>query len=146
MEIWVVGWLISAVVGAIIGNNKGRPAAGAIYGLLLGPLGWIVILIAPDVRPKCPECGGTTVRGAQKCMNCGSHLRPDVARASPMRKPGAMARDRDQEALSGRSSASPVPDLPPQRLPESDEEFFESLGIESETQDGPEGQMPGPNR
>jgi hypothetical protein len=75
MEIWVVGWLISAVVGAIIGSTKGRPTAGGVWGLLLGPIGWIVILIAPDTRPKCPECGGTTVRGARKCQNCGSVLK-----------------------------------------------------------------------
>ena len=76
MEIWVVVWLVSAVVGAIIGNTKGRPTAGALWSMLLGPLGWLVILIAPDVRPKCPECGGPIVRGARKCKNCGSSLSP----------------------------------------------------------------------
>jgi hypothetical protein len=34
--------LVSAAVGAIIGTSKGRPVAGAFYGLLLGPVGWLI--------------------------------------------------------------------------------------------------------
>lgn len=78
MEIWGIAWLISAVVGALIGNTKGRPAAGAVWSLLLGPIGWLVICIAPDVRPKCPDCGGAIVANARKCKNCGTSLVNDA--------------------------------------------------------------------
>lgn len=73
--IYVIAWLLSAIVGAIIGFAKGRPAAGAMWGLLLGPLGWFVLVSVPDTRPKCPECFGAVVVGARKCMHCGSSLK-----------------------------------------------------------------------
>ncbi|MEQ1904623.1 MAG: hypothetical protein ABL888_10585 [Pirellulaceae bacterium] len=74
MEIYIIIWLLWAVVGAIIGNAKARPAAGAILGLLLGPIGWLLMMVALDNRPKCPECGGRAVQGARKCIHCGSIL------------------------------------------------------------------------
>lgn len=65
---------LGAVVGGLIGNIKGRPLAGAIWGFFLGPIGWVVILVAPDIRPTCPECRGVVVDGARKCQNCGTVL------------------------------------------------------------------------
>jgi hypothetical protein len=72
--LYVICWLLTAVVGAIIGNIKGRPSAGAFWGLLLGPLGWILMVCVPDQRPRCPECLGTVLTGAHKCKHCGSTL------------------------------------------------------------------------
>jgi hypothetical protein len=62
------------VVGYFIGKTKGRPGSGIIWAMVLGPIGWIVVLISPDLGPKCRECGGAIVRGARKCKNCGSSL------------------------------------------------------------------------
>jgi hypothetical protein len=93
VEVWVVAWLIAAVVGTSIGNAKGRPAANAIWGLLLGPIGWLVILIAPDVRPKCPDCGGSIVANARKCKNYGTLLVNDApATLGLARDPQELAR------------------------------------------------------
>lgn len=39
----------SAVVGSLIGMLKGRPAAGFFFGLLLGPIGWLVIAVRPNL-------------------------------------------------------------------------------------------------
>jgi predicted amidophosphoribosyltransferase len=72
----ILCWFAAAVVGGMIGAAKGRAFAGAIWGILLGPLGWLVIAVAPDQRPKCPECGGDVVRGANRCKNCGHRLKP----------------------------------------------------------------------
>ncbi len=72
--IYFILWLCSAGVGALIGNAKGNPAAGAFWGFLLGPLGWLVIASVPDDRPRCPECLSTLVEGARKCKHCGSSL------------------------------------------------------------------------
>jgi hypothetical protein len=77
--IWCV---LGALVGAAIGNSKGRAAAGAAWGIFLGPIGWLIIAIAPDTRLKCPECGGVIVKGARKCKNCGSDLPAPAAKKS----------------------------------------------------------------
>jgi hypothetical protein len=65
---------LGALVGAAIGSSKGRAFAGAAWGIFLGPIGWLIIALAPDTRLKCPECGGAIVKGARKCKNCGSDL------------------------------------------------------------------------
>jgi hypothetical protein len=72
---WLLFWaIVGAAVGQAIGRSKGRPEAGLWWGLLLGVIGWIVVAIGPDLRPKCPECGGTVVAGARRCKNCGSDI------------------------------------------------------------------------
>lgn len=76
--LWVVLWvIIGGLVGHAIGKGKGREEAGAIWGALLGVIGWIVIAAGPDYRTKCPECGGVIVEGARKCKNCGLEL-PEI--------------------------------------------------------------------
>ena len=72
MEI-VVLWLVMALIGALIGQNKGRPVEGFFAGLLLGPLG-LIFIIARSARWKCPECGGAIEKGVRKCRHCGSEL------------------------------------------------------------------------
>ena len=91
-------WLAAAVVGGMIGAAKGRAFAGAMWGLLLGPLGWLVIAAAPDQRPKCPECGGDVIPGASRCKNCGHLLHapakvhtPAIAEAQTPREIGVRA-------------------------------------------------------
>jgi hypothetical protein len=63
-----------AIVGYFIGRSKGTPQRGAIVGGILGPLGWLIMLMLPNIRPICPYCKGYIVEGAQKCKNCGSFI------------------------------------------------------------------------
>lgn len=77
-ELTIFGMVIGAIMGALgglaIGRCRGRPEAGLWLGLLLGPLGWLILIVGPDHRPKCPECGGVVVKGARRCKNCGQAL------------------------------------------------------------------------
>jgi hypothetical protein len=70
----LVAWAISGAVGLAIGKHKGRPTAGFVFGLLAGPLGWLVVAVGPNNQPKCPQCRGVVVPGASKCKNCGSDI------------------------------------------------------------------------
>jgi hypothetical protein len=69
---FIIGFVICALVGALIGQCKGRPGSGVVWGGLLGPIGWLIVALLTDLRPQCGECGGIIVEGARKCMHCGS--------------------------------------------------------------------------
>jgi len=56
----ILGWLIvGAVIGGALGAWKNRITFGVMVGGLIGPLGWLLILILPNNHPKCPACKGT---------------------------------------------------------------------------------------
>ena len=55
LVIWIV---IGTLVGALIGQAKGRIGAGLFFGLLLGPIGWLITALGPNKKPKCPFCSG----------------------------------------------------------------------------------------
>jgi len=78
-------WLSSPVIGYLIGKSKGREGAGLLLGLLLGPLGWLLVAVGPNYRNKqvmniseeknnCPYCKELIIKGAIKCKHCGSML------------------------------------------------------------------------
>lgn len=79
----IVGWLFCALVGLLIGQKKKRPTAGFLWGLILGPIGWLIVAVGPNMGPKCPECKGDIVAGARKCKNCGADLIRGQAAAAP---------------------------------------------------------------
>ena len=47
VNIWmvVIAWGVSTLLAFIIGSRKGKPAAGILAGILLGPIGVIVSLL-----------------------------------------------------------------------------------------------------
>jgi hypothetical protein len=78
MEIYAIGLLACAVVGAYIGQTaKARPVAGAVLGLLLGPIGWAVVFVIAGA-PRCPACMSHIHRLARKCPKCGESLTPQL--------------------------------------------------------------------
>ena len=80
METGIFVWLlVGGLVGAICGEPRRRPVAGAVLGVLLGPIGWLIVL-ASDDRLSCPHCGGKLPmtwreyrrgRGVTVCSHCG---------------------------------------------------------------------------
>jgi hypothetical protein len=64
-------WLVvSAGVGGLIGASRNNVGSGVVWGALLGPLGWIIVLFL-DMRAKCPACRGPLAEGALRCQHCG---------------------------------------------------------------------------
>lgn len=44
-----------AIIGGYIGSFRGRAGFGCFLGLLIGPLGWVIVLLMPDARVKPSE-------------------------------------------------------------------------------------------
>jgi hypothetical protein len=44
--------LLFIVVGALLGWWRGRTAEGIVWALVLGPIGWLVILAKPRPKPR----------------------------------------------------------------------------------------------
>lgn len=66
---------VCAILGAILGKTyRARELAGFLLGLLLGPLGVLLIFAVSDLRPKCPDCKSVLNAGARKCAKCGAAI------------------------------------------------------------------------
>jgi len=66
--------IVGGFVGNLIGTSKNRIVWGMFMGILLGPLGWLIVALGPNNGPRCPFCKGVVIKGATKCKNCGSDL------------------------------------------------------------------------
>lgn len=99
-------WCFFAVVGYLIGAAKGNAGTGAVWGFLLGPIGWLIVAVSKDKRKKCPYCGGTLGDGrVTRCRNCGQSL-VRISVASPVIDPieawnvNAEAKERAAQVLA----------------------------------------------
>ncbi|MEO6688092.1 MAG: zinc ribbon domain-containing protein, partial [Dokdonella sp.] len=68
-------------VGAYIGHAKGRWVSGMVWGLALGPIGWLIVALSRASPPKCPACGLTNAGDAKFCGHCGVNLKLAALRA-----------------------------------------------------------------
>lgn len=69
---------LSALVGLAIGNGKGRPTAGLIWGFVLGPIGWLIVAVSPAAMAHkakpCPYCLGAVPLNQSVCAHCSHPL------------------------------------------------------------------------
>jgi hypothetical protein len=77
-------WLLMGVVGCALGSCRQRAFDGFILGVLLGPIGWVLILLLDHRGRKCPACLGVVPQQARRCQHCGDEL--PVLAAARMRR------------------------------------------------------------
>lgn len=97
---WASFW---AICSAVIGDKKGQETSGVIWGLLLGPIGVLIVLMLPDLKKQeeeeaaaaeaetqarrqrqlkkagriCPACSAEQPGGNSKfCVGCGALMKP----------------------------------------------------------------------
>jgi hypothetical protein len=68
-------WLLFGVLAASVGSRKGYPGLGCILGLLLGPVGAAIMLLARGTLRECPHCSTLIPRVALMCPHCGEDFR-----------------------------------------------------------------------
>jgi len=87
-------------VGFAIGRTRNRESLGLLLGLLLGPLGWLIIAVMPADKPeseypliKCPACLGEIPAIASKCRHCGTALFEEKESPAPPQRAYYLKRD-----------------------------------------------------
>ena len=65
--------MLTITIGYFLGKHKGRETDGALLGLFLGMIGWVITLCLSDKRRRCPQCQEVRLEGARVCRCCG-HL------------------------------------------------------------------------
>jgi len=64
-------WLLMGLIAAAISSNKGKGSVhGFIYGMLLGPIGILWVIISTGKIKKCPFCKEFIKRDAVVCPMC----------------------------------------------------------------------------
>jgi hypothetical protein len=86
---YIIFFIACAFIGTAIGENKGRGGTGFILGLLLGPLGCIIVLAISGDRVNCPFCQSRISPNATSCPKCTkdlSELEGEIAKGDEKNK------------------------------------------------------------
>jgi hypothetical protein len=79
---WIAAWCgVGFIGGAIVAWRRNRWVLGPLLGLLLGPIGWLVVLRMAARLRECPACSRPIAMGAGTCRHCGIDVERAEARS-----------------------------------------------------------------
>jgi hypothetical protein len=79
---WFIFWIcINAIIGYVIGKPKNSIGASIAASVLLGPIGWLISVVARGNVRRCPSCAEDVKSEAIVCRYCRSEL-PAIAKIS----------------------------------------------------------------
>ncbi len=74
---YIIFFIACGIIGERIGRTKDSGITGLLLGLLLGPLGCIIIYFIPGNRVNCPHCKSLVSPKATTCPGCSKDIIPD---------------------------------------------------------------------
>lgn len=91
-----IGYVANVFIGGFLGYAmKDRLAEGILLAVLLGPIGWIIIVLTPAALKSCPHCAAPIPAGTHICQDCRQRF--DEARQQlVLQKAAAMRTKADQ--------------------------------------------------
>jgi len=72
--VWIIVWLVCVITATIIGSGKGTGVSAFFYGLILGPLGVVLVLISKGKRVACPFCKKLNYITSTVCIHCDKEI------------------------------------------------------------------------
>lgn len=64
-------WVACSIIGYVIGDRRGYAITGFVLGLLLGPIGLLIIWASSGDLMPCRFCRENVKLGATVCRWCG---------------------------------------------------------------------------
>ena len=49
---WIFLWIVFGFVGGFLGSTVNKGGTGFLLGILLGPIGWVIVFLIPEPRDK----------------------------------------------------------------------------------------------
>ena len=72
--VWIMLWLACVVAATIIGSPKEMGLSSFFYGLILGPLGVVLVFISKGKKVTCPFCKKLNYITSKICIHCGAEI------------------------------------------------------------------------
>ena len=70
----LIAFAVFGIVGHFIGEKKGRAAQGVVLGILLGPIGWLLVHFGPDYRTESEKVKATEINTKIRVAKGGNDL------------------------------------------------------------------------
>ena len=72
--VWMIFWLACVVASTIIGSPKETGISSFFYGLILGPLGVVLVFISKGKKVTCPFCKKLNYITYKTCIHCDKKI------------------------------------------------------------------------
>ena len=71
---WILLLVVCGVIASVLGLRKKMGISGLFYGLILGPLGVILVFISKGKRVACPFCKKLNYITSTVCIHCDKEI------------------------------------------------------------------------